>query len=49
MKKKMKFIFREGTTLFRLLQNEEFKKILDESGIDEIELIGDGRWKTKLL
>lgn len=43
MKKKMKLIFRENTTLFRLLQDETFKKLLNESGFDEIELIGNDR------
>ena len=39
----MKFILRENATLFRLLQDETFKKLLNESGFDEIELIGDDR------
>lgn len=43
MKKKIKLIFRENTTLFRLLQDETFKKLINESGFDEIELIGDDR------
>ncbi|MFR7349493.1 hypothetical protein [Peptoniphilus sp.] len=43
MKKKMKLILRENATLFRLLQDETFKKLLNESGFDEIELIGDDR------
>lgn len=43
MKKKIKLIFRENTTLFRLLQDETFKNLLNESGFDEIELIGDER------
>lgn len=43
MKKKIKLIFRENTTLFRLLQDETFKKLINDSGFDEIELIGDDR------
>lgn len=43
MKKKIKFIFRENTTLFRLLRDETFKNLLNESDFDEIELIGDDR------
>lgn len=39
----MKLILRENATLFRLLQDETFKKLLNESGFDEIELIGDDR------
>lgn len=43
MKKKIKLIFRDNAILFRLLQNETFKNLLNESGFDEIELIGDDR------
>lgn len=43
MKRKIKFIFRENTTLFRLLGDETFKNLLNESDFDEIELIGDDR------
>lgn len=43
MKKKIKLNFRENTTLLRLLRDETFKKLLNESGFDEIELIGDER------
>lgn len=43
MKKKMKLIFRENTTLFKLLRDETFKKLINESGFDEVELIGDER------
>ncbi|WP_019132682.1 hypothetical protein [Peptoniphilus obesi] len=43
MKKKMKLIFRENTTLLGLLRDETFKKLLNESGFNEIELIGDDR------
>lgn len=43
MKKKMKLIFRENTTLLSLLRDETFKKLINESGFDEIELIGDER------
>lgn len=39
----MKLIFRENTTLFKLLRDETFKKLINESGFDEIELIGDER------
>lgn len=39
----MKLIFRENTTLLSLLRDETFKKLLNESGFDEIELIGDER------
>lgn len=39
----MKLIFRENTTLLRLLRDETFKKLLNESGFDEVELIGDDR------
>ena len=39
----MKLIFRENTTLLRLLRDETFKNLLNESGFDEIELIGDDR------
>lgn len=40
MKKKIRLIFRENTILLRLLRDETFKKLLNESGFDEIELIG---------
>ncbi len=43
MKKKIRLIFRENTILLRLLRDETFKKLLNESGFDEIELIGDDR------
>lgn len=43
VKKKMKLIFRENTTLFKLLRDETFKKLINESGFDEIELVGDER------
>lgn len=43
MKKKIKLTFRENTILFRLLRDETFKNLLNESGFDEIELIGDDR------
>lgn len=43
MKKKVKLIFGDNVNLFRLLQNEKFKNLLNESGFDEIELIGDDR------
>lgn len=43
MNKKMKLIFRENTTLLSLLRDETFKKLINESGFDEIELIGDER------
>lgn len=43
MKKKIRLIFRENTILLRLLRDEAFKKLLNESGFDEIELIGDDR------
>ncbi len=39
----MKLIFRENTTLLGLLRDETFKKLLNESGFDEVELIGDDR------
>ena len=39
----MKLIFRENTTLFKLLRDETFKKLINESGFDEIELVGDER------
>lgn len=39
----MKLIFRENTTLLSLLRDETFKKLLNESGFDEVELIGDER------
>lgn len=39
----MKLIFRENTTLLSLLRDETFKKLINESGFDEIELIGDER------
>lgn len=43
MKKKIKLTFRENTILFRLLRDETFKNLLNESGFDEVELIGDDR------
>lgn len=43
MNKKIRLIFRENTILLRLLRDETFKKLLNESGFDEIELIGDDR------
>lgn len=39
----MKLIFRENTTLFKLLRDETFKKLINESEFDEVELIGDER------
>ncbi|MDD6906319.1 hypothetical protein ACQRC6_06440 [Peptoniphilus sp. SGI.035] len=43
MKKKIKLVFRDNSSLFSLLQNETFKNLLNESNFDEIELIGDDR------
>lgn len=43
IEEKMKLIFRENTTLLGLLRDETFKKLLNESGFDEVELIGDDR------
>lgn len=43
MKKKIKLVFRDNSSLLRLLQNETFKNLLNESNFDEIELIGDDR------
>lgn len=39
----MKLIFRENTTLLGFLRDETFKKLLNESGFYEVELIGDDR------
>lgn len=43
MKKKIKLVFRDNSSLFSLLENETFKNLLNESNFDEIELIGDDR------